>query len=97
MNNVTSDARFEVFTLKKEAAWSSETLVSYRSTIGRHNPEDLDLKLNFTILNIDILTLSLSAQKWNSDKPIPTDIWSEEIPGWISVSDVSQQNANWPP
>jgi hypothetical protein len=32
------------FTLKMEAALSSETMVSYYNTTWRHNPEDLDLK-----------------------------------------------------
>jgi hypothetical protein len=29
-----------------EAAWISETLVSYRNTTRRHKPEDLDLNSN---------------------------------------------------
>jgi len=33
------------FTLKMEAACSSVTLVSYRNTTWRHNPEHFDLKL----------------------------------------------------
>jgi hypothetical protein len=37
------NARLKMFTaVKMEAAWSSETLVSYHITIHCHNPEDLD-------------------------------------------------------
>jgi hypothetical protein len=41
---VTSDYADSIFTLKMAAARSSETVVSYHITTGRHNQEDLNLK-----------------------------------------------------
>jgi len=34
------------FIVKMEAAWNSETLLSYRNTTRRHNPKELDLNLH---------------------------------------------------
>jgi len=34
-----------LFTLKMEAAWSTETLIFYHYTAWRHSPEDLDLNV----------------------------------------------------
>jgi hypothetical protein len=36
----------EVFTLKMEAACSSDKFLSYHNTTRRHNPEDFDLDLH---------------------------------------------------
>jgi hypothetical protein len=36
------------FILKKRAAWTCETLVSYHKTVRRHNREDLGLSAHVT-------------------------------------------------
>jgi len=50
------------FTLKMEAAWTFETLVSYRNTSLRHNTEDLDLYImrSFIICTIHQMLLGCS-------------------------------------
>jgi hypothetical protein len=56
------------FTLKKEAAWNSESLVSYHSTTRHRNVEDLDLKHHrFKSLKISINNKTLVNESYHKE------------------------------
>jgi hypothetical protein len=59
------------FTLKMKAAKSSEMLVSYHSTIRRHNPEDLDLNPHRCVNlkpRLNLLPFALILTSYSSSK-----------------------------
>jgi hypothetical protein len=58
--DVSEDVAVSIFRVKIDTVKSSETLVSYRNTTRRHNPEDLDMNMEQLVCPIKPFSLSLS-------------------------------------